>query len=582
MQRHAQPGRRSDRCRRRRARHARRRHDRDPLRATIWSSSPAPTSPWASGCDGVAARRVTLPRRRQLPLRDGVGRCRRGRHPRSRATGRASSRPTQRRRRRRSPDRRRGAGRVLHRHDRHRLPRGPRRRRRADQREQDHRRVGRTVIARSRRSTTAAAISLDGGAGNDQLVADYVCGGHTLHRRHRPRHRRLRAQRQVGRSARSSAGPATLPQRLVGLRREHGPVSDTSADWTHVQNTGAGADLEVLEASDGPDHLWGDDRANVMWGRGGGDHVYGLGGDDEMLGADGRNVVIDGGGGDNHITQGKASYSSSPRRLRRRAGAASSAGRTATGRAGAPRRSGCPSRAPSRRAMYACSVASSAGLSRRSSPTAGFAGSGRARRGATASGKIADVDHVAAHRDAARERVLELAHVAGPAMLPERAQRGAGEPRRRLGRGRAARASCSTSSGTSPSRSRSGGTAIVITSRRNREILAEPAGGGELGERALARGDDADVDLARLACRRRGGSCRPAARAAASPASPALVSAISSRNSVPPSATSNRPRRSRSAPVNAPRTWPNSSLSSSGSGTALQLIATNAPSVRGP
>ena len=44
---------------------------------------------------------------------------------------------------------------------------------------------------------------------------------------------------------------------------------------------------------------------------------------------------------------------------------------------------------------------------------------------------------------------------------------------------------------------------------------------------------------------------------------------------MPPSATSNRPRRSRSAPVNAPRTWPNSSLSSSGSGTALQLIATN-------
>ena len=39
------------------------------------------------------------------------------------------------------------------------------------------------------------------------------------------------------------------------------------------------------------------------------------------------------------------------------------------------------------------------------------------------------------------------------------------------------------------------------------------------------------------------------------------MSPTSSRNSVPPSAYSNLPLRSRSAPVNAPLTWPNSSLS---------------------
>ena len=41
------------------------------------------------------------------------------------------------------------------------------------------------------------------------------------------------------------------------------------------------------------------------------------------------------------------------------------------------------------------------------------------------------------------------------------------------------------------------------------------------------------------------------------------ISATSSRNSVPPLASTSRPARGWSAPVNAPRTWPNSSLSAS-------------------
>ena len=43
---------------------------------------------------------------------------------------------------------------------------------------------------------------------------------------------------------------------------------------------------------------------------------------------------------------------------------------------------------------------------------------------------------------------------------------------------------------------------------------------------------------------------------------------------MPPSASSNRPGLSRTASVNAPRAWPNSSDSSSGPGIAAQLIAT--------
>ena len=53
------------------------------------------------------------------------------------------------------------------------------------------------------------------------------------------------------------------------------------------------------------------------------------------------------------------------------------------------------------------------------------------------------------------------------------------------------------------------------------------------------------------------------------------MSAISSRKSVPPSASSNLPRRSATAPVKAPLMWPNSSLSISSSGIAAQFSSTN-------
>src|ERR1700693_321268 len=55
---------------------------------------------------------------------------------------------------------------------------------------------------------------------------------------------------------------------------------------------------------------------------------------------------------------------------------------------------------------------------------------------------------------------------------------------------------------------------------------------------------------------------------------------ISSRNNVPPSASSNRPGLSLSAPVNAPFTCPKNSLSKRPSGTALQFNLTRVRSLR--
>jgi hypothetical protein len=60
------------------------------------------------------------------------------------------------------------------------------------------------------------------------------------------------------------------------------------------------------------------------------------------------------------------------------------------------------------------------------------------------------------------------------------------------------------------------------------------------------------------------------------------MSPISSRNSVPPSACSNRPDARVLAPVNAPRSWPNNSDSIRSRGIAAMLTATNGPLRRLP
>jgi len=142
----------------------------------------------------------------------------------------------------------------------------------------------------------------DGGPGNDQLVVDYVCGGHTYiggggHD--------IAGFARSGKHAINAqlAGPAQLHTRWYGKAANMDLCGDRPDAWTDFKNKGDAADLEVLEASDGPDNLWGDDRANTIWGRGGGDHIYGLAGDDTLLGADG-NDVIEGGGGDDHVSFG--------------------------------------------------------------------------------------------------------------------------------------------------------------------------------------------------------------------------------------------------------------------------------------
>ena len=112
------------------------------------------------------------------------------------------------------------------------------------------------------------------------------------------------------------------------------------------------------------------------------------------------------------------------------------------------------------------------------------------------------------------------------------------------------------------------------------EVLAEAALAHLLVEPAVGRRTGCARRRGSRWCRRRAGTCGPGSRAAASPGAPSASSPISSRNSVPPFATSNRPGLLALAPVNAPFTWPNSSLSSRFSGIAPQLTATNGASRR--
>ena len=133
----------------------------------------------------------------------------------------------------------------------------------------------------------------------------------------------------------------------------------------------------------------------------------------------------------------------------------------------------------------------------------------------------------------------------------------------------------SASSGMSSWRSRSGGTKIGITFRRKyRSSRKRPARISACRSLLVAASTRASTLIrvvpptASMVC-----SCSTRSTLACVLR---LMSPISSRKIVPPSATSNLPRRSATAPVNAPRTWPNSSLSMSSSGIAAQFTSTNA------
>jgi Ca2+-binding RTX toxin-like protein len=140
---------------------------------------------------------------------------------------------------------------------------------------------------------------LRGGPGDDQLVTDYPCGAHfnsggpgkDIAGFARSGKFDLNAQLAGGASIEKSFhGMAYNPQ-LCGLGKA------TKFD----------DDLEILEAADGNDELWGNDVRNIIWGREGNDHIHGLGGNDTLEGLLGEDSVW-GGAGDDEITGAEHQY----------------------------------------------------------------------------------------------------------------------------------------------------------------------------------------------------------------------------------------------------------------------------------
>ncbi len=177
----------------------------------------------------------------------------------------------------------------------------------------------------------------------------------------------------------------------------------------------------------------------------------------------------------------------------------------------------------------------------------------------------------------APDEVLELAHIAGPAIMLEhvrklrvRAVSTAGprpppcagngvrdRARLRRARARAADASARRSGGSTDPR---GTGPCWISWRRSRLVAAMIRTSVLIGVRP-------PTVVYSPCCSTR--SRRVCASSGMSP--------ISSRNSVPPSACSKRPTPRLVAPVKAPRSWPNNSLSTSSLGIAAMLTATKAP-----
>jgi Ca2+-binding RTX toxin-like protein len=137
---------------------------------------------------------------------------------------------------------------------------------------------------------TDGADELVAGAGDDQLVADYPCGRHRFDGG---------GGKDIAGFARSGRFP--LRAQLGGAAshetpfhgRAYNPALCGVADGTRIAG-----DLEILEAADGDDELWGNDGPNAIWGREGDDEIHGLGGNDDIRGASGHDRIFGGAGAD--------------------------------------------------------------------------------------------------------------------------------------------------------------------------------------------------------------------------------------------------------------------------------------------
>lgn len=145
---------------------------------------------------------------------------------------------------------------------------------------------------------------LDCGPGDDQMVTNYPCGGHTY---------KGGPGEDIAGFARSGynyrikaqlGGPVANPTAFHGRAYSPGTCGDDPTRWTTIA-----PGSEILEGTGLNDVLYGDDGPNIIWARdgndevrgfGGADVLYGLVGDDEVHGGTGPDILL-GGSGYDHI-----------------------------------------------------------------------------------------------------------------------------------------------------------------------------------------------------------------------------------------------------------------------------------------
>ena len=135
-------------------------------------------------------------------------------------------------------------------------------------------------------SATRGADNLRGGPGNDLMIDDEVCWGHTF-----------------------SGGPGIdsvsfartykeITARLGGKVLAESPYPGSPARFDCPIPDHIGMDVEAFEGSRNDDVLYGNGRANRMQGRKGDDKLYGLGGADRLVGNEGSDWFSGGAGWD--------------------------------------------------------------------------------------------------------------------------------------------------------------------------------------------------------------------------------------------------------------------------------------------
>ncbi|CAN5813005.1 hypothetical protein BH09MYX1_BH09MYX1_35400 [soil metagenome] len=131
---------------------------------------------------------------------------------------------------------------------------------------------------------------LYGGPGDDQLVTDYPCG---KHKNSGGPGKDIAGFARSGRFDLNAqlAGAASVDTAFHG--KAYNPQLCGVAYATMFLDS-----LEILEAADGDDTLYGNNDDNVIWGREGDDHIHGLEGDDILAGLLGNDTLYGGGGND--------------------------------------------------------------------------------------------------------------------------------------------------------------------------------------------------------------------------------------------------------------------------------------------